>query len=330
MNIVSPKYDIVFKSIFTDPNAPEILQGFIAEALGISYDSIKNIVIGNSEIYPESDDEKFSRLDLLADVDGKKVNIEIQCTRQYDYADRSLYYWAKTFGSQLKSGMNYEDLPNVICINIVDFNIFREHDDYASSFEIYDAAHNVKLTDKFKTIYYELPKALKKKESLGYTGIDAWIRFFNVKSEEELTMLERTTVNEPIKKAVVTLRKLSDDEIICEKIRREEKRRHDEASMLKTAKIEGREEGREEGRKQGREEGREEERSNMFVALVKNGFDPIDIANSLEMDITDFETELYTLETELADFSAEDYLNPSSEDDRHTNRYDEDEDEWEM
>ncbi len=100
--------------------------------------------------------------------------------------------------------------------------------------------------------------------------------------------------------------------------------------------MEGRKEGREEGlmkgriegRKQGIMEGREEERSNMFVALVKNGFDPIDIANSLKMDITDFETELYALEKELANFSAEDYLNPSSEDDRHTNRYDEDE--WEM
>lgn len=294
MNIVSPKYDIVFKSIFTDPEAPEILQGFIAEALGINYDSIKNIVIGNTEIHPDRDDEKFSRLDLLADVDGKKVNIEIQCTAQGDYADRSLYYWAKTFGSQLRSGMGYKDLPNVICINIVDFNIFKEHDDYASSFEIYDTAHKVKLTDRFRTIYYELPKALSRKEGLGYEGLDAWIRFFNVSSEEELTMLERATVNEPMKKAVLTLRKLSDDEIIREEIRREEKRKHDEISMLNTAKNEGVIIGE----------------GNAFGKMVKKGIDPLDAADILGHPIEDFKDALSELEKEIPGFYAENYLSP--------------------
>ncbi len=55
-------------------------------------------------------------------------------------------------------------------------------------------------------------------------------------------MLEGTT-NEPIKKAVLTLRNLSKYEIMQEKIRLEEKRRHDEASYLYTAREEGRAEG---------------------------------------------------------------------------------------
>ncbi len=141
MKVLSPKYDLIFKSVFTDPETPEVLKGFIAESLGIDYDGIGNIEIGNSEIHAESEDEKFSRLDLLADVEGRKVNIEIQCTKQIDFSDRSLYYWAKTFGTQLKSGMPYGKLPEVICINIVDFKLFKEHEDYASTFEIYDTKH---------------------------------------------------------------------------------------------------------------------------------------------------------------------------------------------
>lgn len=304
MKILSPKYDIIFKSIFTDPEAPEILQGFISEALGVDYNSIKSIVLNPNEVHIDSEDEKFSRLDLLADVDGRKVNIEIQCANQMDFVDRSLYYWSKIYGAQLKAGMPYENLPEVVCINITDFKVFNQHDDYSSTFEIYDMQHQTKLTNKFKTIYFELPKALERGHHLSDTGMDGWMRFFNADSEEDLKMLERT-MSEPIKKAVVTLRKLSDDEILQEKIRLTEKAQHDRASLLLTARREGHAEGRAEGIDEGIKIA--------FVSMVKNGANPIQAALLINHDVHDFEDVLYQLEKEYPKFHADDYLNPPEE-----------------
>ncbi len=147
-------------------------------------------------------------------------------------------------------------------------------------------------------------------------GLDAWMKFFNAETEEDLDMLEQTS-NEPIKKAVALLRKLSADETMQEKVRLEEKRRHDEASFLYTAREEGIAVGMEKGREKGREEGREEGINigigKSFMLLVKNGVDPKKAAELLDYSVTDFKDELYYLQDTMEGFNAEDYLSGEDE-----------------
>ena len=59
---------------------------------------------------PESLEGKFSRLDLNLKVDNRLVNIEIQVKNEPDYRDRTLFYWAKLYSSELKSGEDYSEV----------------------------------------------------------------------------------------------------------------------------------------------------------------------------------------------------------------------------
>ena len=67
-----------------------------------------------------------------------------------------------------------------------------------------------------------------------------------------------TEQSESIKKAVVTLRELSEDEKIRLQCEARERYQMDWQSSMRTSREKGREEGREEGRKEGRESGRKE------------------------------------------------------------------------
>ena len=63
-NIVTAKLDIIFKTMFSKSENEDILHSFLSTMLELPYDSIKEIVIQNSEILPETITGKFSRLDL--------------------------------------------------------------------------------------------------------------------------------------------------------------------------------------------------------------------------------------------------------------------------
>ena len=81
-------------------------------------------------------------------------------------------------------------------------------------------------------------------------------------------MLERTNAA-PIKEAAYFIRRMSADEKVKERARLEEKRLHDEASIIGTARRQGLREGLEKGRN----EGRNEERIEMICRMIKGGFD---------------------------------------------------------
>ena len=99
-----------------------MLHDFISAILDIPSEKITEIIITNPELPPESALGKFSRLDLSLKVDDKLVNVEIQVKEHADYRDRTLFYWAKLYTSELKSGENYSDLKQTIAINIINFN----------------------------------------------------------------------------------------------------------------------------------------------------------------------------------------------------------------
>lgn len=114
----------IFKKLFTDNK--DLLQSFVASMLNIPTESITEIVVNNPEMPPESITGKFSRLDLSLTVDNRLVNVEIQVKNDVDYRDRTLFYWAKLYTSELKSGEDYSELKQTITINIINFICFPE------------------------------------------------------------------------------------------------------------------------------------------------------------------------------------------------------------
>ena len=62
----------------------------------------------NTEITPDEIDGKFTRFDLKLTVDNKLINVEVQVNNYGAFAERSLYYWAQRYGTQLKKGQGYD------------------------------------------------------------------------------------------------------------------------------------------------------------------------------------------------------------------------------
>ncbi len=241
-DVVSAKLDIIFKKIFTEND--DMLHEFLADILEIPSDSIQGIVIINPELPPETSDGKFSRLDLNLKVADKLINVEIQLKGDNDYRDRTLFYWAKLYTSELKSGETYGQLKKTICINIINFNMFDSNDYHTEIVTSIKDTGEI-FSDKFSIHFFELKKVGK--EVNPNNRRELWMQFLNADSEEDLEMLKQTNV--PImNKAVNVIYDLSEDTRIREMARIREKALHDEASALANAKNEGRAEGKAEER----------------------------------------------------------------------------------
>lgn len=279
-NIVKMKLDIIFKAIFSKEENEDLLHSFLSSILEIPYESIKKIIVQNSEVLPETVTGKFSRLDLKLQVDDKLVNVELQVKNEPDFKDRVLFYWSKLYSGELKSGDEYGDLKQSISINIINFNMFN-CPEYHSLFKVMETTRHEIFSEKCAIHFFELKKVNKKVNK--DNRMELWLQLINAESEEELDMLKQTNVTE-IQKAVMIIHKMSDDEKVQEAARLREKALHDEATALGHARREGLAEGRAEGRAEGIAEGRAEERAKLEANLRALGLSEEMIRKALDKD----------------------------------------------
>ncbi len=258
-NIVKAKLDIIFKKIFGTKGNEDVLSSFLSGVLEIPQNDIGEIKIKNTEMLPEQVNGKFSRMDLAMKVKNKMINIEIQLKEQADFNDRTLFYWSKLYSGELKSGDEYGELKETICINIINFNMF-DCSEYHSHFKVMEKIRHEILSEKFAIHFFELKKINRKEK--GKTPMELWLQFINAETQEDLDMLKTTEIPE-IQKAVLIIEELSEDEKIQEIARLREKQMHDEATALGHAKREGIAEGKEKGRVEGINQ--------MIEAMRKNG-----------------------------------------------------------
>ena len=249
--ILMLKLDIIFKRVFGDSKNEKIIAAFISDLLEIPRESIKAIYIDNVEIAPEYLDMKFSRLDLKLDVDGRIVNIEMQVNREPDFRERTLFYWSKLYSDELKTGEEYGDLKQTICINIINFNQF-DCENYHSRFKVLETERHEVLTDKFAIHFFELKKLGRYKRN---KRMEDWLNLINAETEDDLMAIQQETQIPEVRDTIVMLRNLSKDDKLRMEAHYREKRMHDEATALGHARREGRAEGMAAGRAVGRAEG---------------------------------------------------------------------------
>lgn len=272
--IIQLKLDVIFKRVFGDDKNENIIASFISSLLEIPRDSIRKILIHNVELAPEYFDQKFSRLDLKMDVDGRIVNIEMQVTREPDFRNRTLFYWAKIFSEELRSGEGYESLKQTICINIINFNLF-DCGEYHSFFQVMEQDRHEILSNKFAIHFFELQKLSR---AASHKPMDDWLRLINAETEGELMDLQEKTAIPEVRDTIVLLRRLNADEAVRQEAYMREKRLHDEASAMLHAQQEGRNEGLKEGRKEGLREGKKEERERIIALMKEDGYTDEQIA----------------------------------------------------
>jgi predicted transposase/invertase (TIGR01784 family) len=144
---------------------------------------------------------------------------------------------------------------------ITDFAVIDGSPDYHHTFRLYDAKHNIELTDLVEIHTLELPKLPMHQDG---SELWSWLKLFDTQKEEDLTMLAEQ--KPMLRKVVGILQELSQDERARLLYEQQEKWRMDyESSMSNAARIglqrglkKGREEGMEEGMEKGMEKGRQE------------------------------------------------------------------------
>ena len=224
-------YDTLFKLLFV--KYPDLLERLVAAILGIKIDSITEFSITNPDIPPEALGDKFCKLDISMVVNGQRTNLEVQVDFEDDYAERSLYYWARLFSSALKAGQKYKMLPRVIIISILDFIMF-DCAEYRSEFLPLEATRHELLSDKLAMLYFEvrkLPKEIDVKNEL-----ELMLSLFRAKTEEDLKQLEGLEV--PIvTQAIGAYREVVVSPEFAELERLRADARHNEASALANTRM---------------------------------------------------------------------------------------------
>ena len=179
---ITPRNDVAFKMLFTDPKHERLLVHFLNCAIEAK-DPIKSAKILNSEITKRHVTQKGSRLDIRAETNsGEIVDIELQVGRDEHMVGRALFYWSELFAGSLVVGDHYGKLRRTISINILNFKLFHKDERYWRKCHITDDETHERITNLLEIQFLELDK-LKKftKES----PITFWIEFFKNPYSEE-------------------------------------------------------------------------------------------------------------------------------------------------
>jgi predicted transposase/invertase (TIGR01784 family) len=235
------KNDMLFKTLFVQ--YPNLLKRLVAELLGIAESSISQFEITNPEIPPGSLGDKFCRLDINMTVNGQLVDLEIQVLDEGDFPERTLFYWAREYSSALPAGGKYHELPRVVIISIVAFNLF-DCEEYHSEFQPLEVTRHTPLTDRQSLHYFELPK-LPEVVSAD-DELKLWLSLFKAETEEDLEQIEGLEVS-VMQQAIKAYRSITATSEFQEKERLYAKARHDEAQALYHAEMVGEKRGEERG-----------------------------------------------------------------------------------
>jgi len=227
--------DTLFKMLFV--THPELLKKLVAVLLRIRVDSIGSFRIRNPEMPPESLGDKFCRLDINMEVDGQRVDLEIQVDDDGGYyPERTLYYWAREYSTALPTGGKYAELPRTVIINIIGFKLF-PCVEYHSEYQALEVTRHTPLSDRFALYFFELPKLPS--TVAADNGLELWLSLFKAKTEEDLSNIEALGVQE-MSEAISAYRHITVTPEFREMERLRSKARHDEAQALYNAERKAR------------------------------------------------------------------------------------------
>ena len=143
------KNDVIFQAFFSRKGNEEFLIDFLNALLKID---IKQIEIREElNLQKLSKEQKGGRLDLQAKLNnGLIVNIEMQLRNNGNIKNRTTFYSAKVLSNETKVGTRYEDIKQIIMINILNYEMLG-FDEYVSETAIVLDKHR-DYEDSFKSM----------------------------------------------------------------------------------------------------------------------------------------------------------------------------------
>ena len=286
----TPKNDYMFKAVCqTDTFA---LEGLLASLLGLRQEEIRDLRILNPIQLGDTVEEKDCVLDVKLVLNSSQIiNIEMQVLFQNDWIERSLLYLCRAVSGQLKPGDDYGKMMRTIHIGILDFDLFKEHQEFHSCYCLTDSKTGHIYTGKFALDVVNLKQIDRAVKDDIDTGLRDWARLFRATTWEEMLMIASN--NESMRSFTFSLKELSEDEKIQMQCEARERYEHDKASFIKQGFNNGLEEGVRLGLQQGLQQGIQQEQSNTKKAQQRA---------ETEKQRADFaEAEIRRLRSELPD-----------------------------
>ena len=196
---LNPLADIFVRYLLGSEDHKNILISFLNAVFSHKgHDLVVEIEILNPFNLKTLQETKESILDVKAkDSTGRWINIEIQVDNDGSYANRSLYYWAKSYAGQLRTGDTYGELNSSVTINLLGFKLFPQLSGYHSCFHITEVDDPEYVLSQHLQIHFiELPKNQLANLEHIKTQLDAWCYYFENEGsikEDEMTVLLKNT-----------------------------------------------------------------------------------------------------------------------------------------
>ena len=246
------KNDIIFKAFFARKGNEEFLKDFLNALLGIEIDKI--VIKEEVNLEQLSTTEKGGRLDLQATLDKRAiVNIEIQSKDRGNFRVRTVFYASKIISREVVKGTDYEDVEKTILVNILNYEMFPQYEDYISKTSIVlDNHRECTVIDDVEWWFIELPKFRKAHPNMN-EKINQWLAFIDDEDKELIELAE--SKNKVLKKARTEMDYLTGDAAVRRLAELREKWDLEYNMSMKYAKQQGEEDGRKQGIKEGRKLG---------------------------------------------------------------------------
>ena len=242
--IIPISFDPVFTGIFNDEKNIDIVENFLSVYLNIPLGKIKgHISIKSRKIESKPKKERKKEVDLVLDIEGKKLNIEMNSNFQTPIVDRNIVFICKIHGGQLKVGDNrYTNIKDSLQINL---NTEKTNED--SLVESY-CLRNEKgkiLSKKLRIDVVDIARAKKFKYNKNEEKLARWLRALVSISLEELEkeLGDDLMEKESKEKLLEEVEKYSEDEEIYDMYKYHSKQELIQNSLIDEARIEAREEG---------------------------------------------------------------------------------------
>ena len=264
------KRDVDFKAFFS--RKEKYLKNFLEALLDMKIYKMKI----EQEVHVEKllKEEKGGSMDLQVEInDDTIVNIEMQRKDYQNIEQRSTYYSSRIISRSLRAGMDYTRIKKVIMINVLDYILYKEHDEYVSKTAIVlDKHRNHEVIREMQWYFIELPKIRKLADIDLDNVVNQWLIFIDNKNRRLVKMVKER--NKIFKEAEEDLKYLTGDEEERRLQDLREKWELDRISETNYARAEGEKRGMEIGEKRGMELGER----NIIKTLLKNNMSPKEIA----------------------------------------------------
>lgn len=215
--------------------------------------------------------------------DGEVIIIEVQLAGNEKFVNRVLLYIAENYLAAQEKKVDYDKIPKVISINLVNFDVNKTNDNPHSVFMLCDIKTGLPITDKMIIHFIEFKKYLEG-ASFDTEGLELWAKYF-VCDDLDTIEEEIREKNKSLGDAVDYFRYfVADKELVSEY----KKQRIAELGRIEMFNFE-REKGEAIGLEKGKIEGEYNKAIQVAKNLLLNGIDTSVISSSTGLSIEQIE-----------------------------------------